>query len=386
VDITNAGRIQSAFVGIEANAAGDYSMKNLKTGLIVGMESALAIDGSGTHTIANAGSIQYGGLLTGYAITGQEGTEKITNWGSVFGVVSLGDGNDVFTNFKKVGHLVKNGVANSLIDLGAGDDRFNGGNKGEVVTDADGKDVYRLGGGKDYFYGYLSGDGDLVDVVDGGKGIDTYDASQSGVPAVSTVFLNLDKIKHGGITANLAIDYDANPHDIIRNFENAIGGDESDLFYGTKGVNELWGGGGNDSLLGFGGNDLLHGGSGADGLIGGAGRDRLWGDADADRFLFEALRDSGRTSATRDTIVDFEGAGVAGGDLIDLNQLNQKLGDIITDFLGVDVAFTGNKGDLRAVTGNNQTIVQLDVNGDKKADFSIALDGLHALTVDDFDL
>jgi hypothetical protein len=29
-------------------------------------------------------------------------------------------------------------------------------------------------------------------------------------------------------------------------------------------------------------------------------------------------------------------------------------------------------------------IVQLDANGDKKVDFSIQLDGHHALTIDDF--
>jgi serralysin len=115
-------------------------------------------------------------------------------------------------------------------------------------------------------------------------------------------------------------------------------------------------------------------------LVGYRGADQLYGGADVDGFSYYSLKDSGPTKATRDTIHDFE----VGLDRIHLVELNHKLGDIIDAFLGVDVAFTGHKGDLRAVTSGNDTIVQLDVNGDKKADFSIALDGHIALTDGNF--
>jgi Ca2+-binding RTX toxin-like protein len=376
VNVVNAGRITSGFIGIQQDIAGDYTIKNLKSGVIEGTTFAIDAAGLGTHRVLNAGTI---GSPNG-SVSGGDGVELVTNWGQIFGNVDLGDGNDVFTNFKRVGTTIKSGTLNGDVYLGFGDDKFFGGNRAETVTDGHGADTVNLGGGNDTWIAYLKGNGDLIDSIDGGKGIDTYDASQSGINPTGANFINLDSVSHGGIAANKAVEYDASPHDIIRNFENAIGSNGYDGIYGTNGVNKLWGGGGNDGLNGFGGNDLLSGDSGADQLVGGAGKDELWGGADVDTFTFESLKDSGPTKASRDTIHDFE----VGTDHIFLGHLNQKLGGIITAFLGVDVAFTGHKGDLRAVTSGDQTLVQLDVNGDKKADFSIALDGHHALTIDDF--
>jgi Ca2+-binding RTX toxin-like protein len=384
-NVTNGGTIGGGDNGLEIGGISDhdYSIKNLKTGKIIGVDSALAIYGSGTHTIANAGLIQYDYVGSGYAITGNEGTEKLTNWGVVNGLVDLGGGNDVFTNFKKVGHVVKNGVANDVIDLGAGDDRFNGGNRAEIVKDGDGKDVYKFGGGNDRFIGLL--DENTVDVVDGGKGRDFYDAVQSGV---SGVVINLDKVAHRdpyvdrSVAANIIDDVNnaATPGDKIFNFESAFASAGNDSMFGTKGAQTLVAGAGDDNLFGLGGNDELNGQSGNDHLIGGAGRDELSGGGNVDTFVFSALKDSGPTKASRDTIHDFE----LGVDHIDLTTLNLKLGNIITDFLGVDVAFTGHKGDLRAVTVGDDTVVQLDVNGDRHSDFSVQLDGHHALTDGDF--
>jgi peptidase M10/serralysin-like protein len=79
----------------------------------------------------------------------------------------------------------------------------------------------------------------------------------------------------------------------------------------------------------------------------------------------------------------FEGAGIAGGDTIDLSIVNSKLG-FVMEFLGTDVAFNGNAGAIRATWVDNQTIVQLDADGDRKVDFSIALDGQHILAASDF--
>jgi Ca2+-binding RTX toxin-like protein len=126
----------------------------------------------------------------------------------------------------------------------------------------------------------------------------------------------------------------------------------------------------------------LSGGEGDDYLTGRGGADLLYGDSGGDHFSFLSLKDSGVTKATRDVIADFE----LGLDEIDFSNLNAKVGNIITGFLGVDVAFAGHKGDLRAVTSGDNTIVQLDVNGDRHADFTIQLDGHIALTIDDFSL
>lgn len=374
-NVTNAGHINANYAGINETGNGDFKIENKKAGVIETTVQGINIESMGTHTIINAGVIS-----SQTAIHSLAGIEKVTNYGEIVGAIDLGDGNDVFTNFHKVGKLIKHGsVIAGGIDLGAGDDKFFGGIRAETVKDGNGADTVKLGGGNDTWIGYLGGNGDLIDRIDGGKGVDTYDASE--YVALTTAEINLDSISHLGVPANVAVDFYANtPHEIIRNFENAIGSGGNDVIWGTAGANKLWGGDGNDSLFGLGGNDRLDGGAGTDQLIGGAGKDEMWGGADADSFAFGSLKDSGRTGASRDVIHDFE----LGIDQIDLARLNFKLGDIITDFLGVDVAFTGHKGDLRAVTSGEQTIVQLDVNGDKKADFSIALDGHRALTLNDF--
>jgi hypothetical protein len=87
---------------------------------------------------------------------------------------------------------------------------------------------------------------------------------------------------------------------------------------GGVGADGLAGGGGADRLEGGAGNDTLAGGAGADTLAGGAGADTLVGGAGADLFLFTATAQAQSAPAAPDLIVDFEGAGAPGGDLIAL--------------------------------------------------------------------
>ena len=83
---------------------------------------------------------------------------------------------------------------------------------------------------------------------------------------------------------------------------------------------------------------------------------------------------------------DFEGAGVAGGDVLDLSGIDAVstiVGNQAFQWLGMNVAFTNSVGDLRAFWQGNNTVVQGDVNGDGKADFSIALTGRLNLSAGD---
>ena len=60
-----------------------------------------------------------------------------------------------------------------IIDLGAGDDIFNGGKRAEKVRDNAGTDTYKLGGGNDTFFAVYtssSPSGDGADSVNGGAG------------------------------------------------------------------------------------------------------------------------------------------------------------------------------------------------------------------------
>jgi len=87
---------------------------------------------------------------------------------------------------------------------------------------------------------------------------------------------------------------------------------------GGAGDDSLVGGAEADLLAGGAGDDTLAGGAGEDTIEGGAGADLLTGGAGADLFLFTALDAPQSPPAAPDLILDFEGAGTAGGDLIGL--------------------------------------------------------------------
>jgi Ca2+-binding RTX toxin-like protein len=145
----------------------------------------------------------------------------------------------------------------------------------------------------------------------------------------------------------------------------------------------LSGGAGVNNLLGFGGNDTLNGGAGLDGLNGGAGKDQLTGGAGQDSFVYTALSDSGITASARDLIADFE-QGIDHIDLsfIDANKTNAAGTNDGFNFIGTNVPFTGTPGQLHAFWSAIGQIIEGDVNGDAKADFSIEIaDPTHAITL-----
>jgi Ca2+-binding RTX toxin-like protein len=150
----------------------------------------------------------------------------------------------------------------------------------------------------------------------------------------------------------------------------------NDTLYGRKGNDKLYGLASDDQLHGEAGNDQLYGGEGNDIIVGGAGKDSLSGGAGADTFVFEHFSDSPPRS--RDTITDF----VSGLDVIDLRAIDANAGaagDQSFSFLGSS-AFTGHAGQLRFASG----VLYADVNGDRAADFEIALMGVTSLKATDF--
>jgi Ca2+-binding RTX toxin-like protein len=74
---------------------------------------------------------------------------------------------------------------------------------------------------------------------------------------------------------------------------------------GTSGADTLSGGSGMDGFYGLGGNDTISGGAGNDLLDGGAGKDTLSGGAGADVFDYDAVSESGNSSASRDVSKGF---------------------------------------------------------------------------------
>jgi hypothetical protein len=434
-NITNAGKIVGALTGIAAQGTAAQTIRN--TGTIKGGGYSIAtsdvadsvtnsglLDGdvvlnNGNDRFTNAGTV-IGDVDMGLGddtVTNSKslvdnvdlgvGHDKITNSGSIGGNLFAGEGNDTVTNSGTIGidvvlgnginkltnagfiggnvfggadrDVVKNsGEIDGTVDLGSGDDAFTGGNYTDIVVDSADTDAVKLGGGNDYYFGIGNFNPvyDGFDAVDGGAGIDTYFATA----ATDSVYINLDNKAHdflpflpgaGIVAANTATGIGLTA-DTIKNFENVLGGPGSDIMYGSSGANVLSGYAGFDALFGLAGDDALNGGDGGDALYGGAGRDVLTGDAGADFFQFAAVSDSGLTIFTSDMIMDFE----SGLDRIDLSAIdaiakNGSGNDAFT-FIG-DQAFSYAAGQLRVSSYADGLIVEADVNGDAKADFTIAL-------------
>ncbi len=179
-------------------------------------------------------------------------------------------------------------------------------------------------------------------------------------------------------------------------FDHAIVLGAAGMFIGlaSAGIERVTGGTGGDvfdargaphalNLAGGGGNDQLFGGLGVDTLTGGLGRDVMTGGANRDIFDFNAAGESGKTSATRDVIRDFNHGQ---GDDIDLSTIDAATGPGNQKFAFIGQgAFTGVKGQLHyRFEGPAKTIVEGDINGDKKADFQIELTGHKLLVQGDF--
>ena len=144
--------------------------------------------------------------------------------------------------------------------------------------------------------------------------------------------------------------------------ENAFGGAGNDVLTGNAAANRLDGGAGNDRIEGGAGNDILIGGRGSDTLVGGAG---------ADTFVFTSNADSA-VGAMRDLLIGFE----QGQDKIDLSALTAS------HFIGAG-NFSGRAGEVRFATFDGNTIIELDSNGDRVADFQVGIDRMLNLTITD---
>ncbi|HMN84508.1 MAG TPA: hypothetical protein PKA74_00755 [Bauldia sp.] len=411
-NITNKGVVQSLKPSGHAIdvavTAGSYTINN--SGSILGATDAggygLYLERSasglagGVHTILNSGLLS--GETAIYSLN-DASIERVTNSGTITGLVSLGGGADVFTDFLKVKvkgkFVVKHGTVDGIVDLGYGADTFNGGNNAETIRDGAGADIYRLSGGNDTLIAATNTGSDGVDSADGGAGIDTINLS-----TVSTGLfrINLDKVAHDGIAASSVVVVGLQT-DRAFNFENVVAAYGDSVIYGTAAANQLLGSYGSDKLFGLGGNDVLDGGYGErDDLYGGGGRDVLTGGNTSGSggqsgsytdsiFHYTALSDSGPTAATRDLITDFLSGSapgvVEGGSIIDLSAIDAipKTKNVNDGFVFIGNSPWGrHAGELRYLWTAGQTIVEADVNGDGKADFSIALAGHHTPVASDF--
>lgn len=259
---------------------------------------------------------------------------------------------------------------NDVMFGGAGNDTIFGGAGNDKLFGGPGNDVLFGGSGNDRLVGDAGNDrldgGRGADRMEGGRGNDTYVVDNKRDQVI-------EKRGEGTDTVRASIDYKLPNHveNLTLTGSKAISGTGNgfdNVLIGNKASNVLDGAAGNDRLVGGAGNDTLIGGLGRDVLIGGEGRDT---------FVFNDVRES-LPGARRDTIRDFE----RGRDKIDLSEIDANLGragDQAFAFVGA-AAFSGKAGELAFRGG----IVAGDINGDRRADFEIAVLDVARLSASDF--
>lgn len=209
-----------------------------------------------------------------YAVMGWDGSrwnDLSNGWRNFRGIIELANTSYAEFNRRTAG--------NDFLDGGAGNDSLFGGAGNDTLNGGAGNDLLVGGAG--------------IDQLDGGAGNDTADLSdiEAGVNAnlSAGTFGYLNEL---GVTVT----------EVIRNIENIIGTQFSDLLMGNQVANRLEGGNGDDRLFGGNGNDTLLGGAGDDWLAGGAGIDLMDGGAGFDLALLGDLPSGVRADLNTDRI------------------------------------------------------------------------------------
>ncbi|SFJ89220.1 N,N-dimethylformamidase beta subunit family domain-containing protein [Caulobacter sp. UNC279MFTsu5.1] len=280
------------------------------------------------------------------------------------GVVLTGtSGNNILNGGRGDDTLRGLGGADQLFG-DAGQDTLDGGSGTDRVDGGRGNDILVIRGSEAQFDTLIGGDGtDTLRVISGGGAV-TLDRTAN----ISTieVFDGAGQMVLGNSAAN-TLDFS--------------------IFASVVGVASISGLGGNDILTGSSGRDVIYGGAGVDQLFGGAGDDLLNGGAGADRLTGGAGNDTfvylsfGESSAlARDVIVGFDGAGVAGGDLIDVSALVP--GQFV--FNGTGGFSGGGVASIRYSTSGGGTDLFFDNGNGGAAEMILRLEGLFALSAGDF--
>jgi Ca2+-binding RTX toxin-like protein len=270
--------------------------------------------------------------------------------------------------------ILGNGGANVLAGL-AGDDTINGGSGADTLSGGDDDDSLDGGAGNDSLEG-----GDGTDTLIGGAGNDRLDGGTGGDAMTGGAGGDTYVVDDAGDTvtelANGGKDtVEASVSWILGdNVENLTLTGSAATGTGNALNNAITGNGGGNTLIGGAGNDILSGMGGSDTLIGGAGADSLTGGLGADTFLFTDA-DIGVKLVT-DRVLDLN---FADGDVIDLSGIDAN------SLLASDQAFsfvtkftkTAGQAVLTYSAGKNVTTLSVDINGDGKADYAIAITGDH---------
>jgi len=230
-----------------------------------------------------------------------------------------------------------------------------------------GNDILFGNSGNDFINGGFGND-----FMNGGFGNDTYIVNSVGDRVVETI---------GGVTGGIDRVVSFINYGLPRNIENLSLNGFAVLGNGNAGANVIRGTNRSNVLNGFSGNDFLSGAGGNDVLTGGFGRDVLTGGFGRDTFRYFSAAES-RTGAFRDVITDF----TRGFDKINLLAIDANpffFGNQRFSFIG-GRPFTGFTGQVRYGTVGFNSVVEVDINGDRFPEMQIQVNGTRFLTATDF--
>ena len=264
--------------------------------------------------------------------------------------VFAGAGNDVVRSLKEDGSLIQLGAGNdTYIGEGFGSfatersDTVRGGLGNDMIVVTTFKSIYTGDAGNDRFFSFGQQNTFL-----GGSGIDTISYQPRD-----------DAPGRGGVTVDLLAGQaltGASRVETLRGIENVIGTASGDRLGGTQGGNVLEAGRGFDEMTGRGGGD---------------------------RFVFRSVQDAPVDAEATDLIMDYT---AAQGDRIDLRLIDAQsgvAGNQAFSFIGA-AAFSGRQGQLRAERLQDGILLELDVNGDGRADMHIGLVNVAAINAGAF--
>jgi Ca2+-binding RTX toxin-like protein len=302
-------------------------------------------------------------------------------------IIYAGDGND-YISIEVVGGNGGNYSDNNVIDAGTGDDRIN--------------------------YYHVYNNINVINIIDGGAGIDTLEDADFSAATTNLIFDNTnakislpsgtsisnvekfqgliagsgndvinfkgsfdDSVNTSGgndtINAGLGIDVvdGGTGNDLlIVNYAGALSGSIADGFFasgtnsvtfsnierfqiaGSSGNDVFTGGTGNDSLMGNAGNDTLNGGNGNDTLNGGIGNDNLNGGAGVDNLIGGAGDDILLGGAGKDNLNGGTGVDKFKFTAVTDSGLTATTRDTIADFKTAQA----DKIDLSAIDANTKTL------------------------------
>ncbi len=342
------------------------------------------VDAGNNKSISLTGTSTVNGASFTKLTAGGQGNDTLTLAAGFTDWVSGDDGNDAIST-GDLADVLLGGAGNDTLTGGTGNDTVRGGVGNDTINytvGSDGVDVVDGGGDVDTLV-LTSGTGDQILTV-GFDGVAITSVEGGAITGIESITANLgagtgDRLIYSstaGVVVNLATGA-ASGFSSIAGIENANGGTGDDVLTGGSNSNRLNGGlGGNDTLDGAGGDDSLSGGLGADVLTGGFGNDN---------FFYDFTAESGTTAATRDVLTGFDGAGVAGGDIIVLNAIDANAGvsgNQAFAFIGTN-AFSA-AGQLRFFQDSGNTFIEGNTTGVSGAEFSIQVNGLFTFGAGDF--